>query len=164
MQENWLNNSLQRLNADGYKISTNVNFQGKTFGAVAHKSGLSITKFGNYEVFFVFVEMPALDYPTLAHYSTFAYNFAIATKSFPLPCGLFEAITCYPVVITDNVDAQTAQAVSSQAPTKHWGSFEMPAIYSQNQRMLHYFQGTPLWGAAYMNGFRKTLLQFLQPS
>jgi hypothetical protein len=162
MQEQWLNNALQSLHSGGYKISTNVNYQGKTFGAVAHKSGLSITKFGNYEVFFVFVEMPTLDYQTLRQYSTFAYNFAIASKSFPLPCGLFEAVTCYPVVITNNIDAATAQSVSSEAPSKHWGSFEMPAVYSRNQRMLHYFQGTPLWGAAYMNGFRRTLLQFLQ--
>lgn len=52
MQNQWLNNALQRLNSDGYKISTNVNYQGKIFWAVAHKSGLSMTKFGNSEMFF----------------------------------------------------------------------------------------------------------------
>ncbi|MET0752652.1 MAG: hypothetical protein ABWZ66_04740 [Pyrinomonadaceae bacterium] len=164
MQEQWLNNALQRLNSNGYKISANVNYQGKTFWAVAHKSGLSMSKFGNSEIFFVFVEIPNLDYQSLRQFSDFAFNYAIASKSFPLPCGFFEHVSCFPVAVTENIDAATAQAVSGETPPKHWAANEMPVVYSRSQRMLHYFQGTPLWGAAYFNGYRRTILEFLQPN
>ena len=162
MQDQWLNNALQKLHSAGYKISTNVNYQGKTFWAVAHKSGFEITKFGNYETFFVFAEIPNLDYQTLRQFSDFAFNYAVASKSFPLPCGIFEAVSCFPVAVTENIDAATAQAVSSETPPKHWSAFEMPVVYSRSQRMLYYFQATPLWGAAYFKGFRRTILEFLQ--
>ena len=52
------------------------------------------------------------------------------------------------------VDQATAIAITNETPPKHFGSFEFAVIYELGTRRLYYLGRTPMWGAAYINGFR----------
>ena len=54
-----------------------------------------------------------------------------------------------------------AESVRNDAPPKHRAASEIPVVYDTTQRQLHYFEKTPMWGAAYYKGFRKQIGQFL---
>lgn len=157
----WLQIACQRLAQDGFRIEGNVAWGGQVIPAIAHRSGFSFAKFGNYEEFFVFQNIVPLTPQVVQQYSGDAFRFCKGRRSFPLPCGLFEAVGVYAVAITQNLDPATARAIAETAPAKHWGAFEFPAAYDLATGMLHYYQKTPMWGGAYYSGFRKTVQKYL---
>jgi hypothetical protein len=53
--------------------------------------------------------------------------------------------------------------VREEAPPKHWAANEIPVVYDAATNRLHYFEKTPVWGAAYYKGFRKLIVELLAP-
>ena len=123
-----------------------------------------MTKFGNVETFFVFGEVPTPDVASIQAFSATAFQYAKAAKSFPLPCGLFEAVISYAVAIVPSLDDATAAAIRATAPKKHWAAFEVPVVCDASRGALCYFEKTPVWGAAYYRGFRAQIEKFLGAS
>jgi hypothetical protein len=157
----WLQRVIQRLSLEGFTISENVQFGGELFRAAAHRSRFELTKFGNSETFFVFAEFRELSRESARRFSFNAFQYAKASKSFPLPCGLFESVWCFAVGLVDTLDEVTAASVHSEPPVKHWAAAEIPVVYERRQGKLHFFEKTPLWGAAYYTGFRTQVKTFL---
>ena len=60
---------------------------------------------------------------------------------------------CYPVMVTENVPAQSQKFIRSYSP-KHMSQFEFPVIVDLSAKKLYYYTGTPLWGAAMYRGMR----------
>jgi len=79
----------------------------------------------------------------------------------PLPPGLFGSVWSFAVAITENLDQMTAQSIRSVAPPKHMSAAEIPAAYDTVTGNLYYFEGTPVWGGAYFDGFRRQLRTYL---
>ena len=152
----WLQTAIQRLLADGFVIM-NQNY----FKVVAHRSRFEITKFGNSETFFIFADIDYLNIDMMRRFSTDAFNFAMKSKTSPLPCGFFESVWSYAVGIGRNVDDMTAQVIKTETPPKHWSAGEMRVAYDAPRHQLYYFDQTPLWGAAYYAGFRKQIQKYL---
>ena len=145
---------LERLYSEGFKCAENVFYGGQTFAAVAHKSKFELSKFGMFERFFVLQYLPSIDSMSLRRFSSHCFNYATSSKETPLPLGFFAALVCYPVAIVDVVDQATAIAIANETPPKHMGAFEFPVIYELGTRRLYYLDRTPVWGAAYFNGFK----------
>ncbi len=145
---------LQRLHAEGFQCAENVVYGGQTFTATAYKGGFEITKFGYFERFFVLQHLASIDPFSLRRFSEHCYNYSTSARQSPLPLGFFAALVCYPVAIVETLDQATALAIANETPAKHMGSFEFPAIYEMSTRRLYYLGRTPMWGAAYINGFR----------
>ncbi len=153
----WLQQVSQRLAANGYNQMSPQIYQAQNFKFAAHRSRFEITKFGIAENFFTFAEIPNLNVGVLQQFSAASFAFAKANKTSSLPDGFFTATFCFAVVITANVPAEFAQYIFATAPTKHWSAFEIAAVFDLANGGLYYFTGTPLWGAAYYNGFRKEI-------
>ncbi|HJQ68083.1 MAG TPA: hypothetical protein VKA70_03890 [Blastocatellia bacterium] len=145
---------LQRLYGQGFRCAENVPYGGQVFSAVGHKGGFELSKFGMFERFFVLQYLSSIDPMSLGRFSAHCYNYATSAKESPLPLGFFASLVCYSVAIVDTVDQATAISITNETPPKHLGSFEFPVIYELGTRRLYYLDRTPLWGAAYFNGFK----------
>jgi hypothetical protein len=152
-----------RLTAAGYEWTDDAKIEGHEVLGLARKSGFRLTKFGNSEELFVFVRTAALDPAELRRLSADAFRYALANKSCFLPRGLFNSLWVYAVALADSVDGETARGVRQDAPKKHWASAEIPAAVDLSSGTLLKFERTPMWGAAYYRGFRKTIERFLAP-
>ena len=131
------------------------------FKYALRRTRFEITKFGMCETFFVFAELPNLTPPMLGAFSRAAFQFAMNSKTVPLPCGLFEAVFCFPVAITTNLHPQMAEFIKLTEPPKHWASAEMPVALDLATGQLAYLMTTPFWGAAYFSGFRHEIQTLL---
>jgi len=157
----WLQNAMQRLSSHGFKIAQDISDEGQAFKLVAHRSRFELTKCGNSETFFVFAEFDTLSRESLRQFSAKSFRYAKASRNVPLPCGLFEFVSCFAVALVDVLDQATAESVRNEAPIKHWAASEIPVVYERSQKKLCYFEKTPLWGAAYYAGFRNQIQEFL---
>jgi hypothetical protein len=128
---------------------------------VARRSKFELTKFGFADYCFVFGLAPELNADSLRAFSAKSFELSLKLKTNPLPRGLFASVWCYPVLITENVSESMIQTISNEPPTKHWSAAEIPVIFDSAKNQLHYFQKTPLWGAAYYAGFRSMIQKFL---
>lgn len=153
----WMQHVSQKLAASGFAPLAPQIYQPQGYKYVVRRSRFEISKFGNAEYFFTFAEIPNLMPQVLQSYSAAAFKFALKNKSFPLPCGLFEAVFCFAVVITENLHPHLAQSIRDTAPIKHWSAFEMPVVFDLANGGLYYFEKTPVWGAAYYAGFRREI-------
>ncbi len=157
----WLANATQKLAADGFSISRDVTFEGSPYSIVAHRSRFELSKFGNAETFFVFGELPDSNFSAIQQYNAGAFRYAAKSKTFFLPRGLCEAVFCFPVGLTDSLDHATAQLVRSTTPPKHWSAAEIPTVYVRDTGHIHFFEKTPVWGAAYYTTFREQIRMYL---
>jgi len=153
----WLGQVSQRLSSNGFNPMPPEKYQPQNFKYAAHRSRFEISKFGIAEYFFTFAEIPNLNVGGLQAFSGASFQFAKANKSSGLPDGFFTATFCFAVAITMNIPAEFAQYIYSTPPIKHWSAFEMPVVFDLANGGLYYFTGTPLWGAAYYNGFRREI-------
>jgi hypothetical protein len=153
----WLGQVSQKLAANDYGAMPPEKYQSQNFKYAAHRSRFEISKFGIAEYFFTFAEIPNLNVGILQQFSAASFAFAKANKSSSLPDGLFSATFCFAVAITANVPAEFAEYIRAAAPTKHWSAFEISAVFDLANGGLYYFEKTPLWGAAYYNGFRREI-------
>lgn len=152
----WLQTALQRLTADGFTIR-----QQNFFKVVAHRSRFELTKFGNVETYFTFVDFDYLDANSVRRFSMDAFNYAVQTKTSPLPCGFFEGVWSFAVAIAKQTDELTAQVIKIEEPPSHWSAGELRVAYDVPRHQLHYYEKTPLWGAAYYAGFRRQIQKYL---
>jgi hypothetical protein len=159
--DSWLTATRGRLASAGFLLHEDVPFEGRTFPLVGRRTRFELTKFGFSESFFVFGEFDRLTNEALRQFSRDAFRFAKQQRVIPLPCGLFESVWCYAVAISKAVDEQTLTSVRFETPPRHWASGEIPIVYDETEGKLSYFEKTPIWGAAYYRGFRKTIRQLL---
>lgn len=160
----WLQNAIQHLSSNGFKISKDISYEAQTFKIVAHRSRFELSKFGNSETFFVFAEFDKLSRESMQQFSDKAFNYAKASRNVSLPCGLFESVYCFAVAIVDVLDQVTSESVRNDIPTKHWAAAEIPIVYERSQKKLCFFEKTPIWGGAYYAGFRRQIEKFLKVS
>ena len=153
----WIQQVSQRLVMNGFNAMPPEKYQPQNFKFAAHRSRFEITKFGMAENFFTFAEIPNLNVGILQQFSATSFAFAKANKSSSMPDGFFSATFSFAVAITANVPAEFADYIRTTAPTKHWSAFEIAAVFDLANGGLYYFTGTPVWGAAYYNGFRKEI-------
>jgi hypothetical protein len=159
----YLSRVTQRLVNAGFTCEENVTHNGSLYRCVARRSRFELTKAGFAETFVLLAELPSLSVDSLRQFSAGCFKYAKRTRKIPLPCGLFESVFCFPVAIVDGVDEAVAQSVRAKGPPKHWASFEMPVVYDLRSNVLHYFEKTPAWGAAYYASSRKTIQELLAP-
>ena len=157
----YLDAVIPSLSTAGFDCVRDVSYDHQTFPCVARRTRFELTKFGFAETFFVFGERSSLDTAALREFSRTCFRYALRTKRVPLPRGLFESVYCFCVALVERVDKATADAVRNETPTRHWASAEIPVVYETGSSTLHYFEKTPLWGAAYHAGFRKTIQELL---
>jgi hypothetical protein len=157
----WLQGCVDRLSRDGFSISQGVAYSNRLFKVVAHRSRLELTKFGNSETLFVFAEVDLQTPASVRHYSADAFRYANQSKHFPLPCGVFESVWCFPVAIVETVAPAVEGSVRFEEPARHWGAAEIPVIYERKHGKLCYFEKTPVWGCAYYAGFRSQIKRYL---
>ena len=153
----WIQQVSQRLAMNGFNAMPPEKYLAQNFKFAAHRSRFEITKFGMAENFFTFAEIPNLNVGILQQFSATSFQFAKANKSSSMPDGFFSATFSFAVAITANVPAEFADYIRATAPTKHWSAFEIAAVFDLANGGLYYFTGTPVWGAAYYNGFRKEI-------
>lgn len=153
----WMQHVSQKLAANSFVPLSAQIYQSQGYKYAARRTRFEISKFGMAEYFFTFAEIPNLTPDVLRSYSSAAFQLAKTNKTVPLPCGIFEAVFCFAVVITANLHRQLAQSVCEIMPVKHWSAFEMPVVFDLANGGLYYFEKTPLWGAAYYAGFRREI-------
>ena len=81
----------------------------------------------------------------------------VAVAALILANGFFVAVFSFAVAITENLNPQLAEYIRRTTPPKHWAANELPVVFDLANANLCYFEGTPLWGAAYYAGFRREI-------
>lgn len=150
----------ERLAKEGFGCQENV-ADGEPFLLVAHRSRLGLTKVGNVDTFFFFAHFPSLTSNELRAYSGRCFDHALHSRGRWPPRGLFEGVFSYAVALVDRAADETIQAVRNDPTPKHWSAGEIQVIYDLGAEKLYYFERTPLWGAFYYGGQRKTIKRLL---
>lgn len=119
---------------------------------LAHRSRFELSKFGNCETFFMLGEPR----DGLRDFSKKCLELALAERKLKLPCGLFESVICFPVALVEEADSATLEDLRKNAPPKHWAALEFPLLHETKTGRTTCFEGTPIWGAAYYAGLRRT--------
>ncbi len=157
----FLNRVSQKLGSNGFvPMDPNI-YQPLGFKFATRRSQFEIAKFGMHDAVFVFAEIDKLDATKMKTFADAAFNFANSNKSVSLPNGFFMSVSCFPVAITSGLDPLLSQAIKDNAPTNHFGGFEMPVVFDLSSGTLSYYEKTQLWGAAYLAGFRKQVVDNL---
>ena len=159
--DNWLQKAAMRLQADSFVVLPEQNYRAAGFRFAVRRSRFEITKFGFSETFFIFADIPELTPQKMTRFSFAAFEFANKSKTLPLPPGLFGSVWSFAVAITNNLDTAAAQSIRTVAPSKHWSAAEIPVVYDATTGQLCYFEGTPTWGGAYFDGFRRQIRTYL---
>ncbi|MGA9772125.1 MAG: hypothetical protein WBV94_24040 [Blastocatellia bacterium] len=157
----WLHHVAMRLQSDAFVPLDPQSYQPAGFKFAVRRTRFEIAKFGMAETFFVFADIPALTPQIMTSFSTGAFQFALQSKTVPLPCGLFESVWCFAVAVTSNLHPQMVEIIRNTTPPKHWSAGEIPVIFDAATGYLCFFEKTPVWGAAYYAGFRKQIQQYL---
>jgi hypothetical protein len=91
-------------------------------------------------------------------------SFHVARKrnKVPLPRGLQFGYMIVPVVVADEV-SQAVLDLVSRAPPKRLGIFTLPVICEAATGNVHFFRGTPLWGAFFFSDLRAVVGRYLSP-
>ena len=159
--DQWLQTAASRLLSDQFVALPEAGYRAAGFRFATRRSRFEITKFGFSETFFTFADIPELTFQKMTYFSGAAFDFANKSKTLPLPPGLFGSVWSFAVAITANLDPATAQSIRTVAPAKHWSAAEIPAVYDAVTGTLCFFEGTPIWGAAYFDGFRRQIRTYL---
>jgi hypothetical protein len=155
-----LQHAQSRLAANQFEFLQPGGF-GPTFRMAARRSKWAWSKFGFFEEFFVFAELPWLDIAQMQAFSANAFRYALGNKKIGLPCGVCEAVVCYSVALAQNPDPALVASIRSTTPPKHWSAFEMPVVWDLQSGNLYCLEKTPIWGAAYYGSFRTHLYRYL---
>ena len=153
----WLQYASQKLAANGFSPLHPETYQPQGYKYAVRRSRFELSKFGMAESFFTFAEIPNLTPAVLQQFSGASFAFAEKNKKVSLPNGLFVALFCFAVALTENLPPETAAFIRNTAPIKHWSAFEMPVAIDLTNGSLVYFEKTPIWGAAYYAGFRREI-------
>jgi len=164
-EETYLARVADRLRGEGFEVREQVPsaFSPEPFRLVARRRRVEATKLGQAEAVFVLSSFPSIDRSAMREFSRAAFEFATKEAVGGMPRGMGRAVFCYPVAIVPVVDDATSRAVRQEPPTKHFAANEIPVIVDLGTGTLHSFEKTPLWGAAYYRGFRKTIATLLPP-
>jgi hypothetical protein len=157
----WLRQVETKLRSQEFIPLQPQSYQPAGFRLAVRRTRFEITKLGMAETFFVFADVPALNPQTMASFSSAAFDFAIKSKSVPLPCGLFESVWSFAVAVTSNLPADVAEWIRNTTPPSHWSAAEIPVVFDLATGQLCYFEKTPLWGGAYYKGFRSQIQRSL---
>jgi hypothetical protein len=152
-----------RLEAKGFETAADAAFQGWSFALAARRGKVEASKMGLAQYYFVFDEFDALDPAGLDAFGSTAFTFStqMGSAQSGLPRGLGRAIFVFAVAILPSVDPAMAKLVASKAAPKHYAGGELRVLADVGTRQLHYLRKTPLWGAAYYRGHRKTIAETL---
>jgi hypothetical protein len=140
-----------------------VNYEGVVFLGVARREKLSAAKVGMSREVFVFRSFERIDVAGIRDCGTLAFQYATHEDKGSVPRGVGGSVWAFSVAIVPTVDEETSRAVRTQAPPKHFAGAEIPAVVELGTRSVHSFEKTPIWGAAYYRGFRKTIKELLTP-
>jgi hypothetical protein len=115
----------------------------------------SITKFGIVDTFCIVTHMKnEVTTGFISEFGSDAFKIALKNKFF-LPRGLGAMAVVYPLIVANQVPETVANFLTQSHTPKHYASVEFPVIFDLSTQHLIFYQGTPVWGAAYYSGYRK---------
>jgi hypothetical protein len=150
-----------RLQSEGYELTT-VAADGLDV-KVARRRRFEASKFGVAENVFGLAELASADAEAIRSFSATCFRLATQGSGSTVPRALGRAVFCYAVALVHGLDEAIAAEIRSKAPAKHWAANEIPVAVDLDRKEVLYFEKTPLWGAAYYRGFRKTIRSLLVP-
>ena len=152
-----------RFQGAGYELTANVAFENGVFAGVARREKGEVTRLGVTRNLFLLSSIPAVDQATMRSFGDACFRYSTKVDSGAMPRGFGGSLTVYAVGLTLAVDEAIATAIRRTSPPKHVSALEIPVIVELEPRRIHYFEKTPLWGAAYWRGLRKTIQELLPP-
>ena len=153
----------QRMEADGFRITENVVYDGQTFRYVAERKQALIELLTLERIVFILVPFESVDRARLREFSRRCFRCGKKSSSTRFPLRLLERPWCFPVAIVDDVDAATAEAVRNEEPPRHLGAQEMPVVCALKPQRLYYFEGTPMYGGVFWDHWRRIIVAAVSP-
>jgi len=152
-----------RFQSAGYELTANIAHEGGMFAGVARREKGELTRMGMARNLFLLASFPSIDQQVMRNYTAACFRYATKVDSGAMPRGLGGSLTVYSVGVTRSVDEAFAAGIRRTSPPRHVSALEIPVIVELETRRLQYFEKTPLWGAAYWRGLRKTIQELLPP-
>jgi len=154
----------QRLEADGFRITEDIVYDGQTFKYVAERKRFVPEWLTLERIVFILAPLESVDRAGLRELSRRCFRYGRRSTKTLLPLRLLETLFCFPLAIVDDVDAATAEAVRNEEPPRHcWRAQEMPVVCALKPRRLYYFEGTPMFGALLWDYYRSVIVAELSP-
>ena len=158
MDENTLIGKIkENLKKKGYGIQENIEYGDYKFLLVGHLSKFEVSKFGTNDYFFTVGKVKEPILANIRDLSNQSFGYSGGHRSNPLPPGIFGGYWVFPIIMVESVSESVSNAIQNEVPPKHWSSAEFPIVVDLTSKKTYYFQGTPIWGAAYYAGFRQLI-------
>ena len=151
-----------RCGESGFAITEDVQIGDLACDVVAHKEGFELTRFGNAVYFYFLARRPSLSVEQLTDLSAACHAYALQNRRNKLPIGFFNGVFTFPFFCCEAASEETARFAEQYRPT-HWSAQEFPVVVDLSTGDAHYFQKTPLWGAAYYRRSREIAADLTTP-
>lgn len=79
-----------------------------------------------------------------------------------MPLGFGAMMVVYPLMVVETISNELAAFIRTYVP-KHFAAAEFPAVYDLSTGYLYFYEGTPVWGYAYYNGYRREVFDLFSP-
>jgi hypothetical protein len=134
--DKYLRDKLNLLEDEGFRVSEDVRFDGKTFRAVATRSrsrGIG----GTEELILVFASFKRLTVEKLDAFTADAYDYAKGVRKSSPPLGLLWA---YAVALAEEASDKVIDVVREDQPrTQGFGYVSFPVVYDAGSRDVFFY-------------------------
>lgn len=88
------------------------------------------------------------------------FRYAKKINRVPLLRGMQFGYMIVPCIASTTI-GEALVHYASATPQKHWSLFEFPVFYDLSSNEIHYFRGTPLWGALFFSDLRNVVREYI---
>ena len=152
----------ERLVQDGFEVTPNVAVDGGIAGIWAARRNFQASMFSTVSTFVIVRLDTSIDRARFTAFSAACFHAAVERTGGGR--GLGSSGVCFGVTAVPQTDPALVAAVEATAPPKHWSSFEFPVLVDLGANRVIFHRQRVLWGAAYVDRFRRDAERWLQPT
>jgi hypothetical protein len=156
--ESYLAKVYEKLLHSGYKVSHNLYFKNQTFLMAAQKTQFDSSRYGFFNVTYIFSKLSFPDFAQLKQVSDLSYYCAKKISGLHFPPGLLYGLLCIPVVIADSLPKETINDIQQNSLPVHWGASVKIGVFDLDMQKLYYCETSPTLGSMY-HDFDRMIIQ-----
>jgi hypothetical protein len=156
--ESYLGKVYEKLLHSGYKVSQNLSYKNQTFLLAARKTQFDTSRYGFFNVTYIFSKFSFPDFAQLKQVSSLSYQCAKKISGLHFPPGFLYGLLCIPVVITDSLAMETIKDIQQKSLPVHWGASLKIGVFDLDTQKLYYCETSPTLGSMY-HDFDRMIIQ-----
>jgi hypothetical protein len=138
--DDYLDETLENLEDDGFEVFEDARYRGRDFEAVATRTKGMGT--GHHDLVFVFAMFRRLTESKLEEFTRDAYDYAERNRGSSWPVGINNMLWVYPVALAEEFSDRAYDQLLSEKPrVSGFGYIAFPVVYAADSDEVVYYDG-----------------------